>query len=134
MSRLFQHQVETYESIFLWLKDFKDEEFDELVRQLREGRPSEQIDDDEDPALKWVPEAKYKKMSRAETTQLALDRYWQKKKTPWELGRDYERYVGYRYETDGWKVYYQGIIEGFDDLGRDIVASKENRAEIVQCK
>jgi hypothetical protein len=73
-------------------------------------------------------------MSRAETTQLALDRYWQKKKTPWEVGRDYERYVGYRYETDGWKVYYQGIIEGFDDLGRDIVASKENRVEIVQCK
>jgi hypothetical protein len=47
---------------------------------LREGRPSEQIDDDEDPALKWVPEAKYKKMSRAETTQLALDRYWKKRK------------------------------------------------------
>jgi hypothetical protein len=134
LSRLFQHQIETYESIFPWLKDFKDEEFDELVKQLREGRPSELIDDDEDPALKWVPEAKYKKMSRAETNQLALDRYWQKKKTPWELCRDYERYVGYGYETDGWKVSYHGIIEGFDDLGRDIVASQEDCVEIVQCK
>jgi hypothetical protein len=134
VSRLFQLQVETYESLFPWLKDFKEEEFDELVKQLREAQPSEETDDDEDPALKWVPEAKYKKMSRAEANQLALDRYWQKTKTSWELGRDYERYVGYQYETEGWKVNYQGIIEGFDDLGRDIIASRGTNVEIVQCK
>jgi hypothetical protein len=96
LSRLCKYQVETYESIFPWLKDFKEEEYDDLVRQFREGKSGELIDNDEDSALKWLPEAKYRKMSRAETNQLALDRYWQKRTTSWELGRDYEPYVGYR--------------------------------------
>jgi len=31
-------------------------------------------------------------------------------------------------------VYYQGIVEGLSDLGRDLIITKRNNAEIVQCK
>jgi hypothetical protein len=81
-----------------------------------------------------VTSAEYERLSSAERNQLALDRYWQKKKSSWELGRDYERFTGYQYEMDGWGVSYQGIVEGLADLGRDLVAVKDNRVEIVQCK
>lgn len=53
-----------------------------------------------------------------ERNQLALDRYLRSRKNPWQLGRDYERYVGYLREQDGWNVNYQRIFRGFEDLGR----------------
>jgi len=43
-------------------------------------------------------------------------------------------YVGYLYEQQGYSVEYKGIIDGFDDLGRDIIAQKGNEVCIIQCK
>lgn len=73
-------------------------------------------------------------MTRAEKFQRALERYWQSKKSPWRLGRDYERYVGYLLESEGFKVEYYGIEAGLEDLGRDLVCSNGNDVRIVQCK
>lgn len=73
-------------------------------------------------------------MPTGSRNQLALDRYWQKRKSPWELGRDYKRYIGYRYETQGHQVQYQGNLQGLSDLGRDLMAVKEGTVEIIQCK
>jgi hypothetical protein len=36
---------------------------------------------------------------------------------PGHFGRDYERYVGYLHERDGFSVEYLGIACGYDDLG-----------------
>ena len=55
-------------------------------------------------------------------------------KNEMEIGRDYERYIGYLYEKDGNAVWYQGIIEGYDDLGRDLIVKKQNVTQVVQCK
>src|SRR5207244_4259548 len=74
------------------------------------------------------------RLPTAKKYQLALDRYWTRLKTKWEIGRDYERFIGYEYECRGFQVHYQGIIEGFADLGRDLIASRNGRTEIVQCK
>ncbi len=51
-----------------------------------------------------------------------------------EIGRDYERYVGYRYEMEGWQVIYRGILRGKADQGRDLVCHREDSVHIVQCK
>jgi len=58
-----------------------------------------------------LPEEEYQKLSSAERNQLALNRYWTRPKSNWQLGRDYERYIDYIYEADGYNVYYQGILE-----------------------
>ncbi len=130
-ARIAEHLLNYYEALFPWLADFRGEEVEELFL-VQSG----EVDDDErqDPARRWLTEGEYKKLSSTERCQLALDRYWQKKKTRWELGRDYERYIGYRYEAGGFTVCYQGIIEGLDDLGRDLIAIKDGEAEVVQCK
>lgn len=66
--------------------------------------------------------------------QKKLDWYWGKpNKTNWQIGRDYERYIGYLYEQKGWDVYYHGK-KGYEDLGRDLICKKDESVEIVQCK
>ncbi len=132
--RVAKYQLEYYESLFPWLEEFKDEDLDNFIRQLEEPDNVIEAEDSEDSARQWLTQAEYNSLDSAEKYQLALDRYWRKKKNNWELGRDYERYIGYRYENKGWQVKYQGIIEGFDDLGRDLIATKDSSTQIVQCK
>ncbi len=43
-------------------------------------------------------------------------------------------YVGHLYEKKGFSIEYKGIIDGFEDLGRDVITVKKNRVCIIQCK
>ena len=51
-----------------------------------------------------------------------------------EIGRRYERYIGYLYEIDGYKVDYNGIKKGVKDGGVDLICSKRKELVIIQCK
>lgn len=51
-----------------------------------------------------------------------------------EVGRDYERYIGYLYESAGWQVVFRGILRGVADRGRDLVCWNDKAIHIVQCK
>ena len=104
---------------------------DELIRVT--NRPADP-DEYEDSAQRWLTPEEYGQLPRTEKYELALERYWTKKKTKWEIGRDYERYIGYLYERNGSIVRYQGIVEGFDDLGRDLIVNLGNSTQVVQCK
>jgi hypothetical protein len=50
------------------------------------------------------------------------------------VGREYERFVGWQFEQQGYAVHYQGAIKGFEDLGRDLICKRGNEFVIVQCK
>lgn len=64
-----------------------------------------------------------------------MDRYKKsRKKTKWQIGRDYELYVGYQYAQKGYDVDYFGSYMGLEDLGRDIIAKKGEQVLIIQCK
>lgn len=68
-----------------------------------------------------------------------LDAYRQKAissggRDKWKYGRDYERYVGYLWEKRGWRVTYNGAIEGKFDGGIDLICYKGNEICLVQCK
>ncbi len=134
--RVLKYQLEYYENLFPWLIEFKGEDLDDLIRQTTEREETDKGVDEEpdDPAKQWLAQAEWDKLPTAEKFQKALDRYWQKPKSKWEIGRDYERYVGYLYERDGYAVHYHGIVEGFDDLGRDLICTSNGKVDIVQCK
>jgi len=134
--RVLKYKLEYYENLFPWLLDFTGDDIDDLIRQIMEKKQSGkgEIHEPDDPAKKWLTQAEYSQLPTVEKYQLALDRYWQKKKTRWEIGRDYERYIGYLYEVKGYGVYYQGIVEGLADLGRDLICTQGDNAEIIQCK
>lgn len=132
-ARVLRYQLAFYESLFPWLAELRSEEIDEELIRVRE-RDSEADDNAEDPAARWLTPEEFARLPSAEKFQLALERYWTKKKSNWEIGRDYERYIGYLYERKGFRVSYHGIVEGFDDLGRDLICDDGARVFIVQCK
>ena len=52
----------------------------------------------------------------------------------WKYGRDYERYIGYLWEKDGYKVIYNGAVEGVFDGGIDLICICEDECILIQCK
>jgi hypothetical protein len=132
--RIYKYQIEYYETLFPWLTDFKEEGIDDLVRQITDEKIIE-LTETLDASKDWLTSAEYETLSQVDKYQMALDRYLRSRKSKWQIGRDYERYIGYKYEINGARVYYQGIIKGFEDLGRDLIVTHPNgNIEIVQCK
>jgi Restriction endonuclease len=121
--------------LFPWLSDFLDDDISELVDATDEAESSiKESDDENDPALAYLTPAEFQKLSEVDRNQLALDRFVKSRKTKWQIGREFERYVGYSLEEDNYKVSYDGAVEGFLDLGRNLIATKKQETLIVQCK
>lgn len=90
---------------------------------------------DYDKTRDYLSREEYRSLSTVERNQLALDRYKNSKnKTKWQIGRDYELYVGYKYSLKGYRVDYTGSYMKMEDLGRDLIAKKRNTTLIIQCK
>ncbi|GHV91608.1 hypothetical protein AGMMS50268_21110 [Spirochaetia bacterium] len=83
----------------------------------------------------FISREEYDKLSDTEKNIRALEYYKNRKKTKWEIGRDFERYIGYKFENDnGAIVEYHGMQKGLNDLGRDLIVHEDNTIFIVQCK
>lgn len=76
----------------------------------------------------------YKNLCVTERNQLALDNYLRGRKSKWQIGRDFEMSTGYQYHLKGYDIEYTGIIKKLEDMGRDIIARKQNEILIIQCK
>lgn len=126
--------VEYYESLAPFLLDYKRELTEAEVVAEEQWQAEYTEDEREDHATRFLTKEEYRRLSTLDRNQLALDRYWTRKHSPSELGRMYERFVGYLYEQRGWAVEYHGIIKGLEDLGRDLVCRKGERVSVVQCK
>ena len=87
------------------------------------------------PEKDLLKEAGINRTDNAESGQQALEIFINKKLTNLEVGRLYERYIGYLYEEiDKYTVAYKGILSGLNDLGRDLIAIKGNEHLIIQAK
>ena len=87
-----------------------------------------------DSAGFWLTPDEYARLGNVEKYQLALDRYCRSHKSNQEIGTEYERFIGYMYETMGYKVEFVGIEKGLEDLGRDLICTNDKEVLIVQCK
>jgi hypothetical protein len=132
-AKLNQWIIRLYEHHFPWLAELRDP--DEEAAYLAGPTHEAADEDNQDPVQHWLSVQEYATLGPAERNQLSLDRYLGSRKSPWELGRDYERYIGYLREQAGGKVTYQGILEGLEDLGRDLIVERpDGTIEVVQCK
>ncbi|NUN06645.1 MAG: restriction endonuclease [Bdellovibrio sp.] len=72
--------------------------------------------------------------SKDERAQRELNKYLSQPLSSDEIGRFYERYIGHLYETEGYDVIYNGAINGYADLGRDLIVKCVDEVLIIQTK
>lgn len=133
-NKIIKYKINYFEKLFPWLSDLiAIDENDEIPVKIDAENAVGK--DSEDRVEDWLTQEEYRALPPVERNQKALDRYLESRyKSKWHIGRDYEMYVGYLYEQKGYSIEYKGIIDGFDDLGRDIIATKDDEICIIQCK
>jgi hypothetical protein len=132
--KLMEYKYAYLLSVFPELEQFVDNIDSLRSFDLELNNSLTEIQDDFDRSAYFLTKEEYHSLTEDVRNQLALDRYVEGTKSNWQIGRDYEMYVGYRYEKDGYDVEYFGIEERLNDLGRDIIAKKNNITKIIQCK
>jgi hypothetical protein len=133
-NKVISYKINYYQKLFPWLTELiADNEEDEVPVRI-DINDTNNIDA-EDRSKNYLTQEEYLKLPTVIRNQKALDRYLlNRNKSKWAIGRDYEMYVGHLYSQKGYVIEYKGIIDGFDDLGRDIIASKNGEVCIIQCK
>lgn len=118
------------------LKQYVDDA--ESLKYLADYTDYSDFKEEHDEVLDWISSEEYKMMSEDDRNQLALDRYKKAHKSEWQIGMQYEMYIGYHLRNEGFHVVQYGIEHGLEDLGRDIIATRmEDGMEvtyIIQCK
>lgn len=71
---------------------------------------------------------------RHKKDQEELENYIRANHSKERIGQYYERYIGYLFEKEGYRVQYHGIKKGFEDMGRDLVARRSKETIVIQCK
>lgn len=124
------YQLQYLLQLFPSLQDILDSEYDEIKFDLKDFDYK-----DQDPARSFLSKEEWDKLSETERNQLALDRYIEShSKNNWQIGRDYELYVGQQYQDKGYDVDFTGSYMGLEDMGRDLICKKNNNVLIIQCK
>ncbi len=127
--KIYEYQLHYLYELFPALKDIVDTEYNELPPALNLNAI------EHDQTRDYLSKEEWENLSECEKNQLALDRYKEShNKSKWQIGRDYELYVGYMFESVGYDVEYFGANMGLEDLGRDIIAKKDGITYIIQCK
>lgn len=134
-ARIAYYQLEYLKQIFPGIEDVLEIPCDELREIQRIHVSDEEILSYNDGTKDYLSKEEWDTLSPRERNQLALDRYIaSKKKSKWQIGRDYELFVGYTYEKKGYYVDYFGSYQKLEDLGRDLIVQKGIDTAIVQCK
>lgn len=124
--------ITSYEELFPWLEEYREFDLETFEKDIEDKQKND--DYKNDPVSRYISEFDYLNLSETERNQLALDRYIQSHKSNIQIGRMYERYIGYQYERQGFNVEYFGATEGVEDHGIDLIAKKNADVCIIQCK
>ena len=139
---LFELKEMEYKYLFLLdafpeLKQYVDDE--ESLVHISDYSDYEDFTDNRDRVQDWISPEEYQRLSVNERNQLALNHYKQRHKSNWEIGMEYEMYIGYILRKHKYHVIQFGIENGLSDLGRDIIAERAHldgsrTIYIIQCK
>ncbi len=122
-NKIIVYKLHYLEKLFPWISELIAENEDEEIPVRMDGEAEE--GENEDRVKDYLTTEEYRSLPSVERNQRALDRYLKNRsKSKWAIGRDYEMYVGHLFSQKGYKIHYKGIIDGFEDLGRDIIATK----------
>ena len=130
-NKCLKNQLEYLEHAFPWLEEFRTLPPEDGYNLAKKAIT---CDSEYEYLSHWISAEEWEKLNTVDRYQIVLDRYSKRKKSSWEIGRDYERYVGYKCEQHGFRVQYYGATQKLEDLGRDVIASNNDITYIIQCK
>jgi hypothetical protein len=131
-NKMLQYRYEFLFQLFPDLELYVDDI--ESISELSDLNNLGELADATDRTRYYLSREEYDSLSENERNQLALDRYVQSQKSKWQIGRDYELFIGYEYAKSGWDIEYFGIERQLEDMGRDLIATKGAEVHIIQCK
>ena len=134
--RVIQNKLFAYEAFAPWISEIEEYTVAEFLDAMGQKEKEEKENFNQDPVRKYLDAVEWKKFSESKINQLSLDRYTDntRRKNLWEIGIQYERYIGYIHEKKGFRVSYHGAIMGKSDLGIDLICENETEIKIIQCK
>lgn len=138
-----RYKYEFLLSTFPELKEYVED--DMATISLSRTDSFEDFKEARDRAKDYLSSEEWNALDVDDRNQLALDRYKKKNKSNWELGVEYEHYVGYLLRegrppfSGNFHVTQFGELNGLADLGRDIIAEKvdlfgRKTIYVIQCK
>lgn len=129
-----KYQLEYLLGLYPQLQEVLDVEYKDLDVSMAMGQMPDK--EEHDTVRDYLSREEYAKLSETERNQLALDRYIERRnKSKWQIGRDYELYIGYLCEKRHCRVEYTGSTMKLEDLGRDLIVSAPlGKTCIIQCK
>lgn len=128
--KYLEYALKTYHEYYPVLEEYSDDILNELATLELEDDDAP----DADRVARYISKEEYTQLSTTQRNQLALDKWKARRKSNVEIGRIYERYLGYLYEQDGWAVTFIGALEGLEDMGRDLLCVRGDEAHVVQAK
>ncbi len=127
--KISEYKLEYLLSLYPALEDILEADFNEIQEQQPDYKA------EVDPAREYLSKEEWSMLSSTERNQRALDNYINgHNKSKWQIGRDYELYIGFVYQNKGYSVDYIGSYAKFEDLGRDLICKKGDITLIIQCK
>ncbi|MDD4363826.1 MAG: restriction endonuclease [Atribacterota bacterium] len=131
--KVMQYKYEALVNLFPELTNYIDDF--SIIRELNQFTDVEEVIETYDKVRDFLPKEEYETLKENERNQRALDCYNRKKKSNWQIGRDYEMYCAYQYRLMNCDIEQTGIEKKFKDLGRDLIIHKpDGSTHIVQCK
>lgn len=132
---VYQAKVAQYQLDYLLsLNPHLEDELEMTPEEATSLLPDHYESSPDDPCKAWLSPEEYQNLPNVQKWQRALDHYNNRKKSNWQIGIEYERYIGYLLEQKGYRVRYFGATEGRSDMGRDLISENKNQILIVQCK
>jgi len=131
-NKMLQYKYEFLFQLFPDLELYVDDV--ESISELSNLNNLGELADATDRTRYYLSKEEYSSLSENERNQLALDRYVKSQKSKWQIGRDYELFIGYEYSKNGWNVEHFGIERQLKDMGRDLIVTKGDEIHIIQCK
>lgn len=128
MSYKYEYLLNLFPELTNFVEDF------ESIRDLENYENIKKVEEETDYVRQYISKEEYQNLSENERNQIALNNYVNRRKTNWQIGRDYELFCGQIYEKEGWEVEYHGMERKLSDLGRDLIAIKGDEVHIIQCK
>lgn len=124
----YEFLLKTFPELEKYVDDY------EALKNISKCTSYSEVEENTDRASEYLSKDEWIKMPVDERNQLALDRYKEREKSNWVIGIEYEMYIDYLLREKGFSTIHCGVNDGLNDLGRDIIAKKNGKYYVIQCK